>query len=480
LPGYQEKFLSAKWCFELLGEGTRGGGKTDTLIMDFYSDVGKGYGADWHGILFRQHHADLKDVVRKSKKIFLKACPDAKFKDSSPKCWTFPGGEKLYFSQFERLSDYDKHHGNEIPWIGWEELTNWSDDKGYKKMMSTCRSSNPEVAKIKRVRATTNPHGLGHNWVKQRFNLSASRGKPQLNLVDIDTGAKIPSRMALFSDLSENKILLDADPNYRDTIAMSAVSEQQRKAWLEGDWDIVAGGMFDDIWKPKHHVVKPFDIPHSWRIDRSFDWGSSAPFSVGWWAESDGSDVRLKDGTYRSTVRGDLFRINEWYGWNGKPNEGLTMLAVDIAKEIVEREIKMGIYDRCKAGAADTSIFNVENGNCIADDMAKRVRLADGLEYRGVTFTKADKSAGSRKTGWEAMRKMLKYAVQGNLPRENAGLFVFDNCVQFLRTIPVLPRCEKDMDDVDTKAEDHIADEVRYRVRASGKIFSVEEVRGMV
>ena len=71
----------------------------------------------------------------------------------------------------------------------------------------------------------------------------------------------------------------------------------RERAWLFGDWDITAGGMFDDLWDASVHVVQPFEIPGTWYLDRSFDWGSSKPYSVGWWAESDGSDIKLADGT---------------------------------------------------------------------------------------------------------------------------------------------------------------------------------------
>ena len=63
-------------------------------------------------------------------------------------------------------------------------------------------------------------------------------------------------------------------------------------------------------------------------------------------------------------------------------------------------------------------------------------------------------------------------------PRENPGLFVFDTCTAFIETLPVLPRDEKDMDDVDTDAEDHVADEVRYFVRSLGQIGSSGAVSG--
>jgi hypothetical protein len=100
--------------------------------------------------------------------------------------------------------------------------------------------------------------------------------------------------------------------------------------------------MFDDLWDAKVHSVGRFQVPRTWYVDRSFDWGSSKPFSVGWWAESDGSDLVFPNGRRMRTVRGDLFRIAEWYGCvKGKENEGLKMTASQIAEGIKLREIGM-------------------------------------------------------------------------------------------------------------------------------------------
>lgn len=465
--GSQKRFLDCPF-FEVLYEGTRGPGKTDALIMDFCQHVGQGFGSEWKGILFRQTYPQLVDVISKSKKWIPRIFPGAKY-NASEHFWTFPTGEILYFRQFNRDDDYWNYHGHEYPWIGWEELCNWSTDVGYKRMMSCCRSTNPRIPR--KYRATTNPYGPGHNWVKMRFRLPQYRYRPIFDSKD-DEGKLEPPRVAIHGYLHENRILLSSDPEYISRIRAAARNAAEVAAWVFGSWDIVAGGMFDDVWDPAVHILKPFQIPNSWRIDRSFDWGSSKPFSVGWWAESDGSDVRLADGTWRSTVRGDLFRINEWYGWNGKPNEGLKMLATDIAKGILEREIKMGYHGRVKAGPADSSIFDVENGVSIAIDMQKNIRLDNGEVYKGIFFTPADKRPGSRKHGWELLRKAFK---SGKKPpvgvRENPGVFVFENCTQFIRTMPVLSRDKNDMDDVDSDTEDHIADEVRYRVRASGNRF---------
>jgi hypothetical protein len=203
----------------------------------------------------------------------------------------------------------------------------------------------------------------------------------------------------------ENKYL---SPEYVATL--ETIDEpNKRRAWLLGDWDVVAGGMFDDLWETSTHVVKPFDIPQSWRIDRSYDWGSSKPFSVGWWAESDGSDVTLTDGSVRSTVRGDIFRIAEWYGCTNRPNEGLRMLGTEVAKGIIERELGLKIYKRVHPGPADNSIYDVENGNSVAASMGLPVNIS-GTKYPGVSWIRSDKSPGSRVAGWEKLRLYLKQA----------------------------------------------------------------------
>lgn len=491
-PGFQQRFLSCPpEVFELLGEGNRGGGKTDTLLMDFGQHVGQGFGPAWRGIIFRQTYKQLQDLIAKSEKwfpqIFPRGSPHEAVYNRGEHYWKWRTGEVLFFRQFARESDYWNYHGHEYPFVAWEELCNWASDVGYKRMMSTCRSSHREVPR--KYRATTNPYGPGHNWVKFRFRLPSWRGRIIKDAVDLD-GRPEPWRCALFSSQSENKVLLEADPEYMNRILAGARNEAERRAWMEGSWDIVAGGMFDDVWDQQYNVLPRFEVPDGWRIDRSFDWGSARPFSVGWWAESDGGDLLLPDGRLIATVRGDLFRVNEWYGWNRRPNEGCNMLAVDIAKGIVERELLWGWrghgpVPRVRPGPADTSIFNVENGSCIATDMAKQVRIG-GRVYNGVHWTRADKSPGSRKNGWEQMRKMMK-AVRGErvlgpdkqpvllpngeeqrLPRERPGLFVQAHCEHFLRTVPVLPRDDKDPDDVDTESEDHVGDETRYRVRKAG------------
>ena len=160
------------------------------------------------------------------------------------------------------------------------------------------------------------------------------------------------------------------------------------------------------------------------------------------------------------------------------------MLADDIAKGIVERELSWGYRNQgdciVQPGPADSSIWDVQNGVCIGQDMTKPVRV-NGTMHNGIVWTRSDKRPGSRKNGWELLRKRIKAAHPGEgQPRETPGLFVVgEECAQFLRTFPSLPRSEKDMDDVDTDSEDHIGDEVRYRVLSSGRVAKSGRHEGM-
>ncbi len=458
-PGSQEAFLACP-VYEVLYEGTRGPGKTDALLMDFSKEVGEGWGAEWTGLLFRQSYPQLRDVIRKTHKWFHQIWPKAKYNETKH-TWTWPTGESLILCHGKRVETYWDHHGSNVTWIGWEELCNWADPALYLKMMSVCRST--VVGMPCRIRATANPYGPGHNWVKDRWRLPVAMNRvigPVIRDSLTHDGEIEKPRVAIHGHLTENRIMLHAQPDYVGTLRSAANSPAELRAWLHGDWDIVAGGMFDDLWRANIHVVPNLPwgaIPASWRIDRSYDHGQSKPFSVGWWAESNGEAVEWNGRLY-GQVRGDLYRISEWYGWNGQPNRGVSMLATDIAQGIRDRQQDWGIDKRTKPGPADGSIYNPE-----ANDPRASVAKDMAAKPFSVVWTVADKA---RKQGWQQMRKLLRGAMPSSTGiRETPGLFVFERCTQFIRTVPALCRNENDPDDVDTDTEDHIGDEVRYRCR---------------
>lgn len=368
----------------------------------------------------------------------------------------FWNGSKIHLCHCQYEKDVIKYQGAQIHVLLIDELTHFTE-KIYRYLRGRCRLGGLKIPEkyrglFPRIVCGSNPGGVGHNWVKAAF-IDIAPPRTITKMPPKEGGKK---RQYIPAKLDDNPSMTETDPDYVDTLEGLGSAELVR-AMKDGDWDIVAGGMFDDLWRRATHVIKPFAIPKSWRVDRGFDWGSSKPFSVIWFAESDGTAATLLDGTQHHFPRGTVFAIAEWYGWNGKPNEGCKMLAVDIADGIVEREGRFPY--RVLPGPADTSIFDTQNGMCIADDMKKRK----------VSWTKADKSPGSRKNGWEMIRKMLKQASGNELP----GFYVFENCTHVVRTLPVLPRDATHTDDVDTDAEDHAPDVVRYRLSAKKASASV-------
>ncbi len=461
----------------------------------------RGWGAEWRGVLFRKTYPELQDVIEKSKKWFKQFAPDAFFNEAKT-YWQWPTGEMLFLRQFSKPVDYWKYHGLAYPWIAWEELTTWADDKCFKSMFSCSRSTVRGIPR--KIRATTNPFGPGHNWVKDRYRLPVAPGHLRGPIIDDsrdENGILEPPRVAIHGQLSENLILVHNDPGYINSLAASAPTPAAKEAWLRGSWDIISGGMFDDVWfEARNHAVVPmFDVPVDWYMDRTMDWGDSKPFVVSWWAESNGEDLRFPDrrdprtgalipGRVVSTVPGDVFLMREWYGWNGKANEGCKMLDVEVAAGIVEREIKWGwrsadgLRCRVRPGAADNSIFSGKAGeaeNSIARAMSGLVRV-NGRQYPGIKWAESDKGPGSRKLGWARIRSMLLATVPPERGvREQPGLFIVDVNKHWLRTVPVLPRDEKDPDDVDSDTEDHHGDTTRYRVLNRKQTRTVSRTTGL-
>ena len=211
------------------------------------------------------------------------------------------------------------------------------------------------------------------------------------------------------------------------------------------------GSFFADLWNESVLCIDPFLIPRSWRIDRSFDYGYAKPFSVGWWATSDG-ETPSPDGCLYP--KGTLFRIYEWYGWNGKPNQGCRMNAPDIAAKIIEIERRTPMLaGRVYPGPADPSIWSGPPNNNIATQMSQKHCF----------WYPVDTGPGSRVNGARLFRERMKNSLQ--FPMTEPGIFFFKNCDQIIRCIPQLPTDPTDPDDVYTEAEDHNYDDARYRIQ---------------
>lgn len=453
LPGSQYQFLSSP-IFETLLAGNRGGGKSELLLMDFAKDVGVGWGQNWRGILFRQELGDLDEMIRKTESMFKPLFPGFRFlRSKADYAAIWPTGEALLFRHMKDEEEYKEYHGHQYPWIGWEELTQWDNDKAYKLMFSCCRPTVPGIPC--RIRSNTNPSGPGHNWVKKRFKLPGQYGRVIREPLE-------DPRVAIKSRLAENFILTHSDPNYLNRIRKAATSKSQADAWADGNWNVTEGGMIDDVWDETIHTIPDLHgrhIPSGWSISRSYDHGQARPFWCGWWAESNGEPIKLPDGRLIGRVRGDLVLFKEWYGCKtGEENTGLTMRVTKIAKGILDRDRDMGVEGRVIGGAADTEIWSKDNrglGRAPIDD----------FNDMHVVFDQADKSPGSRKRGWGLLREYLEGAIPGRGGiREKPGIYVCQRCTHWLELVPTMPRSKDDPDEIPEKYEDHPADGTRYRL----------------
>jgi hypothetical protein len=481
LPGTSQEYAFRTNANHILYHGTRGPGKTDCQLARFASNVGRGYGSYWRGVIFDRKYKNLDDLIIKSKRIFKKIFGDrCKFLESKGDYkWVWDTGEELMFRQFLKADDYWNYHGQEFPFIGWNELCKYPNSNAYDSMMSCNRSSWTQekdgVYDHQRrcwnlppipleVFSTTNPYGPGHNWVKAKFIDVAPVGRvfiTEVKVFDPRTKQDIVVRrkqVAIFGSYKENPYL---DPLYVAELE-SISDENKRAAWLEGDWDIVAGGAIDDVWRKHIHILPRFAIPESWRVDRALDWGSSHPCSIGWFAEANGEEATIEYDNGTSVPfcppPGTLIQIGELYLTEKLgSNVGLRLSAPSVAERIREYEIKLlaegWIEEQPWPGPADNQIRDVREAD--VDTIEKK------FSDNGVRWERSDKSPGSRKNGLQLIRDRLEAAMKG---KEEARLYFMDNCRATIATLPTLPRDEDDPDDVDTEAEDHAYDMIRYRV----------------
>jgi hypothetical protein len=482
LPGSQELVLACPGD-EILNDGTRGGGKTDSQLMRFRMRVGLGYGAFWRGVIFDREYKNLEDIIAKSLRWFYQFGDGVKFTaGGGGGKWSWPTGEELVFRHIKRLSDYWKYHGHEYPFIGWNELTKYPTSELYDMMKSCNRSSfrpqdypRPDGTLLPEIpleiHSTANPLGPGHGWVKRKWVDKAAPGqlvRRTTNVFNPRTKEQIDvtrTQVRIFSSYRENIYLA---PEYVADLA-NITDENKKKAWLDGDWNITAGGALDGVWGD-HLFVPRFAIPKNWYLDRSFDWGSTHPFSVGWWAEANGEEVKLPNGMVFAPVKGSLIRFAEWYGTEEiGTNKGLRLTSRKIARGIKQREEQMRkegwIHGTVQPGPADNQIAENKEGRLPS--------IKKKMEALGVRWTASNKSAGSRKLGLQLLREMCEAAKTGDGP----GIYFMQNCNAAISTLSVLPRDEKNVDDVDSASEDHIYDDTRYRILNLRRTSSVKPLR---
>ncbi len=427
--------------------GARGGGKSDGVIGDWIAHE-LTYGQHAAALAIRRERTQLVDLIERAKQVLK---PLGHSWHEQDKIFRGPKGGRLRFSYLESDGDADAYQGHSYTRLYPEELGTFHSETPINKLQATLRSGNGVPCQMK---ATCNPGGPGHQWVKRRYKLDLHPQGFEIferEFTDPWSGKKITKKTTFIpSRVKDNKYL---GGDYVANL-FQVGSDTLVRAWLEGDWSVIEGAFFD-CWSGLKHVIEPFEVPADWLRFRSMDWGSAKPFSVGWWAVVQ-DDFPVGD---RVLPRGAMVRYREWYGMKpGHANVGLKLTAETVADGIKQREGR----EKITYGVLDPSAWKVDGGPSIAERMATR----------GVHFSKADNKRVSQlgaMGGWDALRQRLMGA------DDKPMIYFFSTCADSIRTLPALQHDPDKPEDVDTESEDHAPDEIRYAAMARPWIPSVRQ-----
>jgi phage terminase large subunit len=309
---------------------------------------------------------------------------------------------------FRNLDDTSKYLSAEFAAVLIDELTR--NDRSVFDFLTGMRMRWSGIPETKFIGAS-NPGSIGHAWVKKLW-------------IDKDfTGEEFDSGKFIYipAKYSDNKYL---DASYEEQL--NSLPSELRRAYKDGDWNIFAGQAFDEF-REAVHVIKPFDdihlMPRHWT---GIDYGYAAPF-CGLLMSHD-----LDKNVY---VHRELYEQK--------------LVAQQQAAKVKLMTAPFEVY----ANYADPSMW-IKNQSVQGHKGWTMKSIADQYAEVGVQLTPAVRDRLSRKA---ILHEFLYWTKD-----EKSKLYIFDNCVNLIRTLPALPLDEKNLEDVDTNAEDHAYDALTY------------------
>jgi len=450
----------------ILFGGARGGGKTDCAIgKQIYGALR--YQADWNGLFIRKSYKYFADIRRRLSQLIRAGLPaELVGPQQGTNYLRFKNGAIITLTVVESIEKAEFFQGQSYTMVSIEEACQFSYIDTMIEMLKGCLRSAAGVPT--QMFLTANPGGPGHSQVKSRF---MPKGVKPGQVITDDTGNTC---VFIPSNVEDNKILCDNDPDYVNSLR-SIKDPALRKAWLEGDWDVVLGGFFGDVWNPFTHVVPQFRPPAHWPRIVGMDWGSATPFSIGWFAVADGETSVPLRGVNKIFPKGALIQFQEWYGVQKnvvsgriEANVGVRMQSADVGLRMLDLESRMSLLGRTTQidRVADPSIFAEKDGPSISE------KFSDvGVVWR--------RGENRRISGWDSVRYMLHGRLvsqafkdvempDGSVERivdsevREPLLYFTDNCEHTIRTLPEQERDMADWNDIDTTGEDHAVDMIRY------------------
>ena len=426
--GPQTDFLSSSER-EVLYGGAAGGGKSYAMLADPLHGLNS---PNFSGLLVRHTTEELRELIQKSQELYPRAIPGIKWSERKSQ-WTSPRGGRLWMSYLDKDMDVTRYQGQAFNWIGFDELTQWSSPYAWDYMRSRLRSAHSTELGLY-MRATTNPGGAGHSWVKKMFIDPAPHNEP-FWATQIETGDTIVfpkdhtkegqplfRRRFIPASLFDNPYL--AEGGDYEAMLLS-LPEHQKKQLLDGNWDVNEGAAFPEFNR-KIHVVDPFKIPQSWARFRACDYGYGSHTGVLWIAVAPDDQLIVYRELYCSKVT-----------------------ATDLADMIIDVEQNDGTI---RYGVLDSSLWHKRGDTGPS--------LAEQMNMKGCRWRPSDRSRGSRIAGKNELHRRLQVDEFTEAPR----LVFMSTCTNTISQIPAIPLDKNNSEDVDTKSEDHLYDALRYGI----------------
>tara|TARA_Y100001963_G_scaffold3853_1_gene5063 strand:- start:720 stop:2336 length:1617 start_codon:yes stop_codon:yes gene_type:complete len=404
--GPQTDFLAAGEQDVLYG-GAAGGGKSFAMLVDPLRFMHR---SEHRALLLRRSMPELRELIDKSRELYPKAFPGAKFREVE-KVWKFPSGATLEFGYLDRDADVYRYQGQSYSWIGIDELTQYPTEFPLQYLQSRLRTTDLEIKPY--IRCTANPGGVGGHWVRKRY-LTPAPPNEAFKGPDGLTRKFIPARL-------EDNPYLSKDGRYEQMLA--SLPPVQRKQLLEGNWDVAEGAAFVEF-NPEIHVIPPFKIPIHWAKYKGVDYGYAAESCCVW------STIDPDDDT--------LIIYRELY------KKGLTGSALAEMITAYEKDDHKSIQ-----GVLDTAAWNKTG--------VGGPTVGETLVRAGHKLRPADKN---RIQGKIQIHEYLKQNKTTGRPR----LQIFSNCINLIRELQSIPVDPNKPEDVDTKASDHAYDALRYLI----------------
>ena len=423
--GPQTDFLSSSEQ-EVLYGGAAGGGKSYAMVADPFRYADNPL---FRGLLLRRSTEELRELISVSKELYPRALPGARFLERD-KTWVFPSGATLWMSYLDRDDDVMRYQGQAFSWIGFDELTQWPTPHAWNYMRSRLRTTTSSGLSLN-MRATTNPGGPGHFWVKKMFIDPAPSNTPFWATDEhgetirwpkghTKEGQPLFKRRFIPASLFNNPYLSD-DGLYEANLL--SLPEHERRRLLDGDWSVSEGSAFSEF-NPNVHVVAPFDIPNSWAKFRACDYGYGSMTAVLWLAVTPSEQIVVYRELYVRQVT-----------------------ASDLADMILD--VEKG--DNVRYGVLDSSLWHNRGDTGPS--------LAEQMILKGCRWRPSDRSKGSRIAGKNEIHRRLQVDEFTKEPQ----LVFFNTCRNIITELPSLPLDKNNLEDVDTKSPiDHGYDALRY------------------